>query len=63
MKKWERERLLDVNQVAHRLNVGRSTVYRLIEHGQLHASNHGTVYCIRVREKEVDEFISKRQGG
>lgn len=54
------ERLLDVNQVAQRLNVGRTTVYRLIESGDLPASRFGTAHCIRIREKDVITFIEKR---
>jgi len=55
-----KERLLDVNQVAQRLNVGRNTVYRLIESGELPASKFGTAYCIRIRESDVDSFIKRR---
>lgn len=54
------ERLLDVNQVAKRLNVGRTTVYRLIESGDLPASRFGTAHCIRIREQDVITFIEKR---
>lgn len=54
------ERLLDVNQVAQRLNVGRTTVYRLIESGDLPASRFGTAHCIRIRETDVTAFIEKR---
>jgi len=60
VKIQERDRLLDVNQVAQRLNVGRTTVYRLIESGDLPASRFGTAHCIRVREKDVVTFIEKR---
>lgn len=52
-----KDRLMDVTQVAKRLCVGRSTVYRLIEQGDLPASKHGTAYCIRVREGDVEQFI------
>jgi len=57
-----KERLLDVNQVAQRLNVGRTTVYRLIESGDLPASRFGTAHCIRILEKDVEKFIEKRMG-
>jgi len=53
-------RLLDVSQVAKRLNVSRSTVYRLIERGAIQASKYGTSYCIRVLESDVEEFKNYR---
>jgi len=53
-------RLLDVSQVAKRLNVSRSTVYRLIERGDLQASKFGTSYCIRVSESDVEDFRNDR---
>jgi len=53
-------KLLDVNQVAKRLKVGRTTVYRLIEQGDLPASRFGTAHCIRIRETDVVAFIEKR---
>ena len=53
-------RLLDVSQVAKRLNVSRSTVYRLIELGDLQASRFGTSYCIRVSESDVEDFKKDR---
>lgn len=54
------ERMLDVSQVAKRLNVGRTTVYRLINEGKLPASKLGTVYCIRVAESDVVRFLEER---
>lgn len=53
-------RLLDVSQVARRLNVSRSTVYRLIERGDLQASKYGTSYCIRILESDVEDFRDER---
>ena len=55
-----KQRHLDVNQVAQRLNVGRTTVYRLIESGKLPASRFGTAHCIRIRENDVEKFIENR---
>jgi len=55
-----KQRHLDVNQVAQILNVGRTTIYRLIESGKLPASRFGTAHCIRVRENDVKKFIEKR---
>jgi excisionase family DNA binding protein len=55
-----KERLLDVTQVAKRLNVGRSTVYRLIEQGVLPASRLGTAHCIRVLEQDVERYRMAR---
>ena len=51
---------LDVNQVAARLSVSRSTVYRLIESGDLPASRLGTAHCIRILESDVEAFMKKR---
>ncbi len=55
-----KSRLLDVSQVAKRLNVGRTTIYRLIEAGELPASRFGTAHCIRILERDVEEFIKRR---
>jgi len=57
-----KDRLMDVNQVAQRLCVSRSTVYRLIEQGDLPASKYGTAHCIRVTEKDVEIFRERRSG-
>lgn len=55
-----KQRLLDVSQVAKRLNVSRSTVYRLIESGELKASKFGTCYCLRISESDVEAFKNYR---
>jgi len=58
-KKMNKDRLLDVSQVAARLNVSRSTVYRLISEGKLPASKMGTVYCIRILASDVEKFLNR----
>jgi excisionase family DNA binding protein len=56
----ERKKTMDVSQVARRLNVSRSTVYRLIDQGILPASRLGTAYCIRVLEEDVERYRQER---
>lgn len=56
----KKSRLLDVSQVAQVLNVGRTTIYRLIQAGKLPASRFGTAHCIRIRENDVKKFIENR---
>ena len=51
-------RPLTVNEVADLLRVSRMTVYRLIKEGQLKALRVGRSY--RLREDDVDEYLSKR---
>jgi excisionase family DNA binding protein len=51
-------RLLTVNEVADLLRVSRMTVYRLIKDGQMKAIRVGRNY--RLREDDVDEYLSKR---
>jgi excisionase family DNA binding protein len=54
------DRSLDVTQVAKRLSVSRSTVYRLIEQGDLPASRLGTAHCIRINESDVAAFMEMK---
>ena len=56
----EKKRTMDVSQVAIRLNVSRSTVYRLIDQRVLPASRLGTAYCIRVLEEDVEQYRQTR---
>jgi len=51
-------RLLTVNEVADLLRVSRMTVYRLIKEGQMPALRVGRSY--RLREDDVDDYLSKR---
>ena len=50
------ERTYDVAQAAKYLNVSTSTIYRLIEFGDLPASRLGTVYCIRIRLEDLETY-------
>ena len=43
----------DVSQVAKKLGIARSTVYRLIEAGELKAGRFGLKNGIRISEKEL----------
>ena len=51
-------RLLTVNEVADLLRVSRMTVYRLIKEGDIAALRVGRSY--RLREDDVDEYLSER---
>ncbi len=52
-----RDRLLMVAQVAKRLTVSKSTVYRMIDSGKLPSVRVGPVNGIRVRESAVAAYI------
>ena len=51
-------RYLEVIQVAKRLSVSATTVYRLITAGTLPARNHGPKKCIRVAETDLKKFMA-----
>ncbi len=51
---------LDVAQVARRLNLSRSSVYRLIHAGELRAAAFGPVKGFRVWESSVEEYERKK---
>ncbi|NCC25409.1 MAG: DNA-binding protein [Deltaproteobacteria bacterium] len=55
------EDLLDVAQVAARLTVSPSTVYRLIHEGTLPAARFGVRHGVRVRAGDVDRFEKGRK--
>ena len=50
--------LMRIEDVAERLKLGRSTVYKLIQHGVLRGVVH-VGRSIRVRSTAVDEFIDQ----
>jgi excisionase family DNA binding protein len=52
----------DVSQVAKKLGIARSTVYRLIEAGELKAGRFGLKNGIRISEKELLRFKREREG-
>ena len=57
----EHDRLMQVSEVAKKLNIGRSLTYRLIQSGDLPAVRISN--CIRVRSSDLDEFISNNRTG
>jgi excisionase family DNA binding protein len=56
-----KDRLLMVAQVAKRLTVSKSTVYRMIDSGKLPSVRVGPVYGVRVRESSVEAFLEERE--
>jgi len=52
------DRLLTVGEVADIMRVSNMTVYRLIKSGQIGAIRVGKNY--RIRESEVDRYLSER---
>lgn len=60
-KRGKKDPLLDVNQVAGRLNVSPRTVYRLIDSGELPAFRVGTGRSLRVKQSEFEIFRAKRE--
>ena len=57
----ETDRALNYKQVMERLGVSRSTVYALVQAGQLRAYNAAVKKGIRVRESEVERFRRERE--
>lgn len=55
------KKTIDVSQAARLLKLSRSTIYRLIEEGQIPASRLGTVHCIRLRVEDLENY-KQRQG-
>lgn len=55
---YQPQALMRIPEVADRLKLGRSTVYKLIQHGVLHGVVH-VGRAIRVRSSAVDDFIDK----
>jgi excisionase family DNA binding protein len=55
------EKLLKVAEVAERLNVGKSTVYKIIRDGELPHTRIGSdgTGPIRVRPKDLERFINR----
>jgi len=56
--------LLSIPEIADRLSLGRSTVYRLVSSGQLQAINLGEGKQhthIRIRESELERFINSKE--
>jgi excisionase family DNA binding protein len=51
---------MDVAQVANRLNVSRSTVYRLIRAGELKAAAFGLVRGLQVFEDSVEDYEHRK---
>ena len=51
--------LLTIPQAAHRLAVGRSTLYLLIDAGELEVIHIGR--AVRVPADAVDEFVARRR--
>ncbi len=49
---------LTVDQVAKRLNVGRSTAYNMIKSGQIKSFHFGRL--IRVSENDLNEYLSSK---
>lgn len=52
--------LLTVRQVAAALSVGRSTVYRLIQMGELDAYRVSLDQGVRISEESVHRFLERR---
>jgi excisionase family DNA binding protein len=57
-----KDRLLEVVQVAKRLTVSKSTVYRVIDSGKLPSVRVGPVNGIRVRESAVEGYMKGGEG-
>lgn len=55
-----RERWIEVSAVARRLNVSAATVYRLIKVGSLRSTRMGVSRCLRVSERSVGAFETRR---
>jgi len=51
-------RLLNAQDIAEALNIGLSTVYLLLERGELPSIRIGR--SVRVRPQDLDEFIESR---
>jgi excisionase family DNA binding protein len=51
--------LLTINETASLLTVGRSTVYRLIDQGELPAYKIGG--CVRVNEEDIHLYLKRHK--
>lgn len=60
-KVFARDRLLTVAQVAKRLTLSQSSIYNMINSGQLRAIRLAVGKGLRVRESVLDEFVKKRE--
>ncbi|HUS51074.1 MAG TPA: helix-turn-helix domain-containing protein [Candidatus Paceibacterota bacterium] len=58
-QKRERIQMLNLNEVASRLNMHYNTIYKYIKSGELKAVKFKRVY--RIEEKELQKFIKDRQ--
>lgn len=62
MSQSQEEPMLNVKQVARRMNVDEATVRRWIQAGILRAINIGRLRPeYRIRPSDLDDFISKRE--
>lgn len=57
----EHDRLLQVSEVAEKLNIGKSLTYRLIKSGDLPAIRISN--CVRVTDSDLEKFISNNRTG
>lgn len=55
-----KDKWIEVSAVARRLNISAATVYRLIKLGSLRSTKMGVSRCLRVSERSVGEFETKR---
>ena len=49
--------LISISDVQHRLNVSRSTVYRLMDRGEIRRMNIGR--SVRIPSEDVDAFVQR----
>jgi len=55
-----KDKWIEVSAVARRLNVSAATVYRLIKVGSLRSTKMGVSRCLRVSERSVGAFETRR---
>ena len=55
------DRFLNINQASLRLTLKPSTVYSMIQEGRIYAVRMGRKTGLRVRESEVERYISERE--
>jgi len=57
----EKDKGLNYRQIMELLGISKSTVYSLVQTGQLRAYNAAVKKGIRVRESEVERFRRERE--
>lgn len=56
----KKDKLLTVQQVATRKGISTSSVYALINSGELASENTGPKKCIKIKESELERFTEHR---